>query len=219
MKKIVILGTHNSGSTLLAGLVHSLGINFGNRISMGGYGVSYEDAGIYSALRPFVAMGQPIDWEGLRGDSEKITTFIAGFFETWRPIPTGIKHPFLCAGLTVVGDEHLKEFTFLNCSRPISESVAGAQDSYSQPPDKVAAYQLELFDAKLEVLRRATALGCPIMDWNYNSMMTESRQVIRDLASFLDRKADDEYIDAVIKRYSTRPFRFSGLPIPLPPQG
>jgi hypothetical protein len=202
MKKIVILGIHNSGSTLLAAMMHFLRINFGLAPTRGKYGFSYETPHVPMAMQHCIQFGMPIDWTQIERCKEPLTSQIHEFFQVWEPLDSAIKHPFLCAGLTVVEDELLRELTFIDCNRSLANSIEGAIEAYPKRAESMVGYQTALHEGKEKVLARARKLGCTIYDWDYDQLTTAtSSAMVNQLQQFLDAKVRPEYVEKAISLY------------------
>ena len=201
MKKIIVLGVHNSGSTVLCQMLHFLGVNFGALGGQGKYGFSYEFRGAGAPLAKYLRFGQPLDWNLIAGCKEELTESVLDFFDRWSPMTSAIKHPFLCAGLTVLDDDLLKEWTFINCNRPLENAIEGAKLAYPKVAERMAEYQADLQRGKGLILDRARQLGCPIFDWNYDAMAKESRVILDDIHAFLGTNAPDSYVEKALSLY------------------
>jgi len=209
MKKIIILGVHNSGSTLLAAMMHYLRINFGLAPTRGKYGFSYELPQVPMVMQHCIRFGMPIDWTQMDLCKESLTSQICEFFQTWEPLDSAIKHPFLCAGLTVVEDELLRELTFINCNRSLANSIEGAIQAYPKRAEAMAEYQTALHEGKESILARARKLDCTIYDWNYDQLTTETcGAMVRQLQQFLDVPVRPEYVEKSISLYNEQQHHF-----------
>jgi hypothetical protein len=209
MKKIIILGVHNSGSTLLAAMMHFLRINFGLAPTRGKYGFSYELPQVSMVMQHSIQFGLPIDWTQMDSCREPLTSLIQEFFQTWEPLDSAIKHPFLCAGLTVVEDELIRELTFINCNRSLANSIEGAIQAYPKRAEMMAEYQTALHEGKEKILARARTLDCTIYDWNYDQLTTETcGAMVRQLQQFLDAQVRPEYAEKAIALYDEQQHHF-----------
>ena len=211
MRKIIILGVHNSGSTLLAGMMHYLRINFGLAPDEGRYGLSYEAHDIQRAIRDCVQFGKPIDWVGVEECKERLSFAVNDFFRKWMPLDSALKHPYLCAGLTVVDDDVLGKLTFIDCSRPLRDSINGAIRAYPRRSEHMAEYQTNLHEGKQRILDRAKGLGCTVYDWNYNDITPSNcSDVVDRLQQFLDTRAKPEYVEKAISLFDETQRHFVG---------
>jgi hypothetical protein len=209
MKKIIILGVHNSGSTLLARIMYFLRVNFGMFPTQGKYGLAFEFP-LMPYMQRVVRFGESIDWDAMPSVAEPLTQQLTAFFDEWTPLDSAVKHPYLCAGLTVVPDDVLKNFTFINCTRSLDNSIAGAAASYPKKAADMAVFQKQLYDGKTKVLQRASTLGCTVYDWDYDKMAGNSSVIVTDLMAFLGTLAKQEYIERAISFYDSGQHHFGG---------
>ena len=202
MKKIIILGVHNSGSTLLAAMMHFLRINFGLVPTRGKYGFSYETPHVPMAMQHCIQFGMPLDWTLMEMCKAPLTAQIREFFQTWEPLDSALKHPFLCAGLTVVEDELLRELTFINCNRSLGNSIEGAIRAYPKRAEMMAGYQTALHEGKEKILARARTLGCTVYNWDYDLLTAATCGArVRQLQQFLEAEVRPEYMEKAISLY------------------
>ena len=191
-------------------MMHLLRVNFGLAPVKGNYGYSFEFPMIGIAMQHSIRFGEPIDWGQIAECKEQLSLHIDEFFRDWEPLDTAIKHPFLCAGLTAVDDDLLKDLTFINCNRPLEHSIAGAMRAYPKRAAQMAEYQTDLHTGKERVLDRAKSLDCPIFDWNYDQMATKSSTLISQLHQFLETPTKPEYMERALSFYDAQQHHFGG---------
>jgi hypothetical protein len=211
MKKIIVLGVHNSGTTLLSRIMHLLRVNFGLAHTKGNYGYSFEFPKIGIAMQHSIRFGEPIDWGLVEECKEQLSLHVEEFFQDWEPIDSAIKHPFLCAGLTAVDDDLLKGFTFINCNRPLENSIKGAMQAYPKRAAQMTEYQTDLHAGKEKILARAKSLNCTIYNWNYDQMATKARSMVERLYQFLETPTKPEYIEKALSLYDAQQHHLGGL--------
>ena len=211
MKKIIVLGIHNSGSTLLCRMMHHLRVNFGELHGHNWYGSSYEQVWIGNIMSRSMSFGQPPDWERIAECQNDLTKRINMFFQQWAGLDSAIKHPFLCAGMTVLDDEVLAGFSFVHCTRPLENSIKGAKAAYPQLAEGMTEYQNALHEGKNSIIARAQKLGCNIFDWNYDAMETNGRELVENLAQWLDTGATKVNIEQALSLFDERMHHFGGL--------
>ena len=211
MKKIIVLGLANSGSTMLCEMMYFLGINFGTAIGdRNKYGLSFEHRGVSAVLSQYLSFGVPIDWEKLPGCKGHLSQLVTKFFDRWSPLDSAIKRPILCAGMSVLDDETLRDLSFINCTRPIENSIKGAIRAYPFFAEQMEAFQNDLQRGKETTLERATALGCPIFEWDYDAMATNGREIVESLAAWLGTNPAPEIIDKALAVYDDSQHHFAG---------
>lgn len=91
MKKIAVIGLFNSGSTMIAGVLHRLGVNMGAPF----WGAFYEPRDLRNALVHW--------WNEPRIRETVPQNFRVESLQAWlrshtvnADVPTGAKHPLLC---------------------------------------------------------------------------------------------------------------------------
>ena len=201
MKKIIVLGVHNSGSTVLCQMLHFLRVNFGALGGRGKYGLSYEFHGAGTTMAKYLRFGRPLDWNRIAECKTELTDSVLEFFDRWSPMTSAVKHPFLCAGMTVFDDSVIRELTFVNCNRPLDHATSGAKLAYPKVAEHMAEYQADLHRGKGLILDRARQLGCPIFDWNYDAMTQSSQAMLHDIHTFLGTNAPDIYVEKALSLY------------------
>ena len=208
MKKIIVLGLHNSGSTVLCKMMAPLGINFGMRIGKGKYGSNFEHRGIPMALRRCVKFGQPLHWELVNRSGKRLTALFNRFFSRWSSVPSALKHPFLCAGMTALDDSILQELVIINCTRKFEHAVQGAKRAYPRAARRMEQYQADLQKGKDSIIARAKSLGCPVLDWDYDAMSKEGRALLEGVAAFLGTNAGPGMIEKAFSLYDGKQQHF-----------
>ena len=200
MKKIIILGIRNSGSTVLCQMLHRLGIDFGQLILRGKYGFTYENLKVGAVLYLHVNP-ERIDWTGLTACKEDVTKVMTDFFDRQAPKGSAIKHQFLCAGLTVLDDAILQDFTYINCTRPLAHCIEGAKRAYPKVAEFMPEYQTELRRGQRQIAERVRGFGGTILDWDYDAMSPDARQELQNICDFLELEIPPDRFENALSRY------------------
>ena len=201
MKKIIVLGLHNSGSTVLCSMMQFLGIHFGCTGGLGRYGLNYEFGRIGRVMQKYMRFGQPIDWNEIAKCGGELTHLLWEFFNRWSPMDCAIKHPFLCAGLTAVDESVIKDFMFIDCVRSLENSVKGAKWAYPKFAETMEEYQRNMESGKTTVMERAVEAGCPIFRWDYDEMGVRGRDLLEEVYQFLGTDVPSEFFEKSLSLY------------------
>ncbi len=186
---VVVLGLHNSGSTVISHLLNGIGVHFGEALGNGPWGVAYEEpylrAWCEEILRfPYVGYGPGKEWA-----EEQIASWIANHrrSDAKNKKVTGIKFPFLCDVLPSVFP-HIEQdgIRIIHCCRDLDKSIQGLQrrmgDSF--PADMLEKHQRFLWDSKQKFLGENPHL--PVMNVDLNELVNRPKEEIRNFCNFLN---------------------------------
>lgn len=191
---VVVAGIFCSGTSCLAGVLHHLGLYFGNRLS-GYYGgnpnqsCSFEDSELRDIceqsirfpetkrrLRDFQTYWLMRDWMAqLRQQANE------------RNMMAACKHPLLCQlnrPLVAAGGDHMR---LIVSQRPIAESIESlSRRERKRFPTRVGDHQKWLEEGKQQLM------GMIPSEWtlkvSYRDLLCDTQQQIERLVEFLDIK-------------------------------
>lgn len=188
----IVLGLHNSGSTVIARMLHELGVYFGDDLGAGPWGVAYEEPTLRNLCEEAVRFPFVGDAPGHAWACERLQKWI----ETHRyrgggsPM-VGIKFPLLCRVLPQLNSLPHNNLRIINCNRDLEKSIAGLQrrmrDAY--PQSMLADHQRFLHDAKQNFLATTTF---PILDVDFNELVHAPQHHLHELAAFLNLPIPDD---------------------------
>lgn len=193
-QRIAILGLYNSGSTVLAGMLHRMGVNMGAPFWMTSEEDHdknfYESWGLSRQVRRWWA--EPLAEQRVPA-AERI-----GFLQAWmalqeaaRPGPVGAKHPLLSLCAADLATAWGPETCFVRAGRPLEESVDGLCRRSWFPGHEIAL-QTRLWDA-LAAFERSHPSVVTI-DWN--QVKSNPLSAARDLASAVGLAPTEEQLTA-----------------------
>jgi hypothetical protein len=187
--RIAVLGLYNSGSTVLAGMLHRLGVNMGGpfwRNSEDAHAENFYEARQLSGyFRHWFA--EPLLQERTSA-AERVRIFRqwAELQEAARPGPLGIKHPLLslCASdLLQAWGPHTR---MIRASRPLEESVHGLERRGWFP-----GFELDIQNrlwASLEAFEQAHP---NVLRMDHHLVMNEPAEAARMLATAIGLDATE----------------------------
>jgi hypothetical protein len=180
-KRIAVLGLYNSGSTVLAGMLHRMGVNMGAPFWMTseeGHPENFYESWLISRhLRRWWT--EPLAQERVAA-ADRIQ-----FLQSWavvqedaRPGPLGAKHPLLslCAADLVAAWG--PKTCFVRASRSLEDSVAGLRRR-GWFPDHEVVLQSRLWDALAEFEQSHP----PTVTLDWNRVKSNPAWAARELAS------------------------------------
>lgn len=186
---VVVLGLHNSGSTVLAHLLNGIGVHFGDSLGNGPWGVAYEQphfrAWCEEVLRfPYVGFAP-----GASHAYEKIIDWIDGHRWTGGEKKiTGIKFPFLSCIFPQIYDRLEKEgIRIVYCDRPLENSVKGLcrrmGDAF--PETIIRDHQAWLYENQVDFLAKHES-EIPVYRYSFDALTQNPSAVLHDLCNFLN---------------------------------
>ena len=189
--RIAILGLYNSGSTVLAGMLHRMGVNMGGPFWMtsedGHPDNFYESWALSRQLRCW--WNEPTGTERIAADDR------IRYLQSWalvqqaeRPDPLGAKHPLLSFSAFDLVAAWGPATRFIRAARPLDESIAGLQRRSWFPGFEVVLQTriweaLEAFDRSHEVIS---------IDWNRAKV--EPAWAASELAQAVGLNPNDEQL-------------------------
>jgi hypothetical protein len=182
-KRIVILGLYNSGSTVLAGMLHRMGVNMGAPFWMtseeGHPENFYESWQLSRQVRKW--WGEPLAEERFpAADRIQFLQAWANQQEIARPGPLGAKHPLLslCAAdlLAAWGPETY----FVRAWRSLEDSVEGLRRR-----DWFPGHELALQTRLCRELNEFEHSNPPAVTLDWNRVKSNPSQAAAELASAL----------------------------------
>ncbi len=201
-KQVFVLGLHNSGSTVIAGILHQLGVWFGDSFGNGPWGISYEKptlAGICEkAIQfPFVGHAPGFDWA-----IERIKTTLRK--HRFRQADwVGVKYPLLCA---IVPELPIQEFfdkrtKISHCNRSLEHSIQGLKRrmGHAFPFPIIEKHQCYLHHEKLRFLDGLAkeSPGTEILEVDYDDLVGDPEPHVRKIASFLGLRLSNSVMKTI----------------------
>ena len=178
-RRIVVLGLYNSGSTVLAGMLHRMGVNMGPpfwRNPRDGHEENfYESRQLSHQLRQW--------WAEPLGIERVSAPYRIGFLKTWAALqekmsraPVGAKHPLLSLSAFDLASAWGGGTCFIRAWRSMEESLDGLRRRAWFPGHEIAL-QKKLWEA-LESFER----GHSVNRFDWNNVKSDPAQTARDLA-------------------------------------
>ena len=188
---VVVLGLHNSGSTVIARMLHSLGVYFGDDLGNGPWGTAYEEPTLRSlceeAIRfPFAGFAPRQQWA-----CERLQKWIESHRYRGDNSPmVGIKFPYLCRIFSQLNLASHNDLRIINCSRSLDKSISGLHRRMGDacPLQMLADHQRFLHDGKQEFLADTNS---PIFHIDLNELIHTPQRFLHDLADFLNIPTPD----------------------------
>lgn len=198
-KWVVVLGTHASGSSALAGVLHRLGVHMGQDFH-GAHNGGYEDdklARLCEQIFRFPTLPR-IDGNGSRSPIKRYLGSRSG------PL-VGIKYPHLCALTRFLG-ELLPHAIYVAADRPLEESIASLirRENGRHKPERLEALQRKLHAEKETFLENR-----PCVRVSYSELLASPDSVIDTLAKAIGLTVSDaqrtdikSFIDPTLRHIS-----------------
>lgn len=192
---IAVVGIHSSGSSMVAGMVHHLGIFLGNEFVKGPWKKtgSFEAVGLASIAEwaiPFgsteLAVKKGQLWARLKGWINQKRREALEMRTT-----AGGKYPQLCRMspqlLNIVGDN----LWVINVERPIEESIASLKRRFAgKDLEKINRHQRWLYEGKLELLSKVPPERQFTVD--YHDTLKDPKTTVEGLVEFLGLNPGEE---------------------------
>ena len=183
---LLVLGLHNSGSTVIARLLHELGVYFGEDLGEGPWGTAYEEPKMRSfceeILRfPFTGFAPGKSWA-----IEKMKLWLQQHrLSAITQQYAGIKFPFWCQMTDVLPSEEPKQLRIVHCSRPLDKCIAGLKRRIgnSYPTELLAEHQRFLWDGKEAFLSKTKS---PVLNVDFGELVHNPVQLLKEITVFLN---------------------------------
>ncbi|HEV2428534.1 MAG TPA: sulfotransferase [Thermoplasmata archaeon] len=207
-KTIVVLGMHRSGTSVVAGILHALGVDMGTGAEGERWiGKHWSNPTGHFENPAFLAMNQQLlggDATGLRGTprweevgirAEALRGEIARLIDASQKDLWGWKDPW-----TVLTIEaflpHLADPHFVIVHRPRAEVLASLQKRSSSTDVEIGV----LYDLYERRLRDLPALLSPrpILSIDYPELLAEPQKVLARLTSFVGLRPDRDSLDRAL---------------------
>lgn len=213
---VAILGTHSSGSSCIAGMVHILGVHLGNNLT-GYYSQKNKGNGGFEAaglahlcekLLPFPEVGINVKpgqiWKELnawvqdrRREAIKLNTLAGG------------KYPQLCR----MGDQLLNtthgKLKVIMCERPLHESIESIQrrDRGRHCAKKLRAHQAWLAQGKSEMKYKLKPEQ--YLEVHYHDVLDDPVKELRRIGEFLEIEVTEGMVDRTLQHVNPQFSRHS----------
>lgn len=197
----LILGTHSSGSSCLAGMMWHLGFHLGNRL-IGAYGTPPIMGGEAARLHSLFSRALPVpetEWripypavlaELRKFTAEKLKEGVI------RNMPVALKYPQLCAVGTDLLTLH-PETRIISISRPLEHSVKSLCRRFPElPTEAVEAHQKHLDRARETVLNAAPVEH--VLRLSYAELLSNPAGAVAEICSFSGINPDPSQVSAAI---------------------
>jgi hypothetical protein len=179
--RVVVIGLYNSGSTVLAGMLHRLGVNMGPP-----FWITSDENHPSNFYEPHYLTLQLRQWWTEPQLVEKIPApqriaFLAQWVlrqEASRPGPVGAKHPLLTMCVPDLIAAWGPETHFIWARRPFDDSVAGLHRRRWFKPDQIVSLQSKLWD----VLHALDAKH-PLIKFDWNHVISNPSWAAEQLAT------------------------------------
>ena len=181
-KRIAIIGLYNSGSTVLAGMLHRLGVNMGPPFWM-----TSDENHHQNFYEPWFLAIQLRQWWTEPDLIEKTSAAERiAFFARWtemqhsaRPGPLGAKHPLLSLCVSDLISAWSPGAQFIWAYRSFDDSVAGLARRQWFKPDQIVPLQTKLWNT----LHALEAAGHPLIKFDWNQIKSNPIGAAQHLAS------------------------------------
>jgi len=185
--RIAVLGVYRSGSTVIAGVLHHLGVDMGSPFFEG----FYESAKVSEQLRRW--WNEPYLRERV-GQAKRIRVLAEWIREreSGGPKWVGLKHPLLSLSCEDLVQAWGEETRFIRCCRPIEDSI----DSLKRLGRTVEGEAIQR--ALLATLDRFFE-GREHLAIEFADMMSNPRHEIERLRDYLQIPADPEKLAAAVR--------------------
>jgi hypothetical protein len=180
----VVMGAHRSGSSVLAGVIHRLGLSMGERF------VGCEEDGGHEAAWLARLCEQVMPFPSMRLRTTGLASRVQRGLKTHRG--QAIKYPHLCA----MGDYLPSPFRVVVADRPIEHSIASLVKRSGRRHDhaKLAALQHFLVDQREAFLARWDG---PRHRVRYDDLINNAPATVAELANFLGVPAAEAAVSYV----------------------
>lgn len=173
-RMVMILGTHRSGSSCLAGVVHRLGV------FMGGPFIGCEPDGGHEdkRLAQLCESSMPFPTTKPRMLRGRVANFVK--MHSRRAALTGVKYPHLCAMAKEF--DQVADLVLVSADRPLEASIASLirRDGHRRDHKKLEAVQRYLHGCKEGFLS-----GRTVFRVEYDELLADPRSVVEKLADYL----------------------------------
>jgi hypothetical protein len=185
---VAVIGLHSSGSTLVGGILHKLGIFMGDHFIQGPWGTSYEAVGLAQICEGLASVTDT----KLKGDGKRLIKWI----NTKRRQAysqkqvAGGKYPILCA----LGEQLLEackdNLYVVHVMRPLQHSILSLQRRFPKKKKQVAAHQKWLACKKQLIVEKAAHV-CHV---NYYDLLEHPQREVDRIAEFLPVDVTDQQV-------------------------
>jgi len=196
---VAVLGLHRSGSSCMAGIVHSLGVHMGNKFTGceadGGY-EAQDLARMCEKYMPFPGVSVKLSAREIRSRLNNWIHARQVEAEQQKTVAGG-KYPNLCTMgehlRHVVGDQ----LYVVNISRPLEESIQSLikRSGRRHRHESLKKLQRLLMNKKIAFLKTARH----VVTVEYDDLLKYTEREVRRIAEFLPIEATEENIQAAIK--------------------
>jgi len=196
--RIAVLGTYNSGSTIVAGVLHRLGVDLGPPFWKSSDDDSpqnyYESAGLAAELRewrdePYLREAAP-----RARRLSRLAGWIAARERASGDRPVAMKHPLLALSAEELLQAWGAETRFIWAHRPLPDAIARLEARgwfrQQRPPDQI---QTTLWDALTRFFARQ-----PHHRASFADLKQRREQAVRDLARFVGVTPGEEAVRAAV---------------------
>lgn len=193
---VAVIGLHSSGSSCLSGVLHHLGLFFGNDCR-GYYGSNpdclcgFESAMLISILEqamPFPGAIAPKDNKKLLAHLRAFTRTLCTEAANRGTIPA-MKYPLLCQAGLALAKLGLDDLRLIHIDRPLEDSIHSLQSREAArfDADVIAAHQNWLYHGKLALLEQAKR----VLTVQYYSLLKNPNVEIKRIVEFLGLEPDE----------------------------
>lgn len=193
---VAVIGLHSSGSSCLAGVLHHLGLFFGNDCR-GYYGSDPERLCGFESARLIAIMEQAMAFPGATApkDDKKLIAHMHAFIRSLcaeaanlNTIPA-VKYPLLCQAGPVLAKLPFADQRLIHIDRPLEDSIRSLQSREAGrfDPDVIAAHQTWLESGKRVLFDQAKQ----VLTVPYYSLLKDPDSEIKRIIDFLGINPSD----------------------------
>ncbi|HTW95251.1 MAG TPA: hypothetical protein VMD30_10680 [Tepidisphaeraceae bacterium] len=191
-RRIAILGLFNSGSTVLAGMLHRLGVNLAPPFFHNPQNLDenyFESRQLAHQLRQW--------WAEPLGVERVSAAFRSGFLKSWatlqersNPAPLAVKHPLLAFSAADLVSAWGNNTCFIRAMRPLDESIDGLRRRAWFPGHEVQL-QKKLWNTLADFERSHR-----VATFDWNSVKSNPLLTARDLAMTVGLSPTEDQLNA-----------------------
>ncbi len=214
-RTVVVLGMHRSGTSLVAGILHALGVDMGSREHDEEWiGRHWSNPTGHFENREFVALdhrllgGDPTgvrghpDWESVPARSIELRSEIQALIARFEGPSWGWKDPWTVLTLEAFLP-HLTRPKFVAVHRPKQEVVGSLRKRMNEGDAQLAGL-FDLYAERLGALHK-TLESYPWLDLEYSEVLARPAPTIQRIIDFLDLRPTREELDRALSMVLTGP--------------